>query len=155
MLDNWGNTHTTRICNNYCFSKARVVRRTHLNLAVKRTLPLLLFYKQQPKYFDPHNDQAAGRATELGCFNYQKLWETLHFSKYFTPCVGPTQPLSNGYVRLFMSQRQSGLCMNLTAHLHQVPQIKNLWIRASTPSYYFKALCFIKQKTPFLFTGYQ
>jgi hypothetical protein len=39
-----------------------------------------------------------------------------------------------------LCQKQSGLGVNLTAHLHQVPKVKNVWICASTPSYYFKTL---------------
>jgi hypothetical protein len=134
--------HTPRICNNYCFSTATVVMQTHLTLTLQNTLFLLLFYKQEPKYFGPHSDQAAGSATEQWWLNCQKWW------KFFTSPNGLHRswtPLSLSPMGTLGSlcQRQSDLGLNLTAHLHQVPQVKNIWIWASTPSYCFKSPCFI------------
>ena len=34
MLDNWCYKHTVRICNNYCFSTAKMVARKHLNVTL-------------------------------------------------------------------------------------------------------------------------
>jgi len=48
-----------------------------------------------------------------------------------------------------LHEKHISLGANLNAHLHQVPQVKNIWICASTTSYYFKTLCFIKQKNNF------
>ena len=41
MLDYWGYRHTLRICNAYCFTRATMVSRTHLNVTLVRTLLVL------------------------------------------------------------------------------------------------------------------